>query len=172
MKSTANPKRRKQPRASKLRQQLLNDKVWVVMSLVLWVIACFLPAFTSTEAPFEQIYGLEAFLKGFFTILNPFSQLFIAWLANFLWAGFISVTLAKGRAEAGVILGIAGLICASFILLPIAEPYMFTHVSYAGGARLDIGGIMWVLSIVLPLVPAFARRYGQIARERAADGSY
>ena len=168
MKSPANSKRNRQTRKSKSQQQLSSDKVWVAMSAALWVTACFLPAFTSTEGPFEQIYGFDAFLKGFFTLLNPFSQLFIAWLANFLWVGFISVTLAKGRAEAGIILGIAGFICASFILLPITAPYMFTHASETRSAQLDIGGIMWVVAITLPVLPALARRYRQIVHEQVA----
>lgn len=168
MKSPANSKRKKQTRKSKPRQQLSSDKVWVAMSAALWVTACFLPAFTSTAGPFEQIYGFDAFLKGFLTLLNPFSQLFVAWLANFLWGGFISVTLAKGRAEAGIVLGIAGFICASFILLPITTPYVFAYSSETRSAQLDIGGIMWVAAITLPVLPALVRRYRQIVQERVA----
>ncbi len=110
-----------------------NEKPLGVV-LLLYGVACALPAYYSH--PGQAVYGFECLLMMVFVLFMPTLLVLPYWWANV--AFFVGcATLAAGRAEPAMVLGIVGTACAASFVL----------ISYPRDG-IGIGYGFWVASMV------------------------
>lgn len=125
----------------------------VLASVLLWVIACALPAYIATEDPQTSISGINAFLLGFFLVIAPFELIFWGWISNFLWLSLVIMTLRRSKnIRAKGYLGMAILLFVGMAALP--GELMFDNENDIRPANIALGGIVWMIALIVLAIPA------------------
>lgn len=125
--------------------KIKNSSIFVVASLAMYVLSCFLPCFHVEEK--ENIYD------GYFVLLLGWAGVFIhagirihfvAWYANILYF----IALFSHKHKVSILLAFLAFVVS---LLFIGCPYIV--VNEAGNissiTKIDIGYVIWVISILL-----------------------
>lgn len=162
----------------------------LILSLALWAIALLLPAFVSAEGAPTFIPGYSAFATGaalslFLFIASP--TIGVAWFANIAWLvgilklgkylrtsvdDHVAIKMSKKTSggftmkrtvQAKIWFSVAS-VMAMAALIPTS--IMFENENDIRSANIGIGGVLWILSMVVPLVIMLLHRpLSQVTKE-------
>ena len=133
---------------------------WALLSVVLYVVACAVPAL-EIEAGFDEIdqpmIGLSCLVNGIW-IMDEGSLLTLSWLGNLGWPIGLLACLFAREGSSAILVGIVGLVTCSLTAIsfvagsPISPNYDYQIVA------LGPGYFLWVAALAMPLVAAMVER--------------